>query len=154
MIGQAGAEKLSPRGDMFVRLPLKPVIRIQGAFISDEEIDRLTNFWKKDTPHTKSNDEIIQDEITPNVDQIRAVEDTLLDDVIQFLRERKVASTSSVQRKFRIGYTRAARIIDTLEARGIVGPPKLGSKLREVISVDDNTTQNSSLPQEYWDFEI
>ena len=126
-----GAERLIGRGDMLYH-PLgapKPV-RAQGAWISDSEIEALVNFWKRQGEPVY-NDEIGQEEVGQALD-FSEEEDELLEDAIRLVIDSGQASISMLQRRFRIGYSRAARLIDIMEVRGVVGPYQ-GSKPREVL---------------------
>ena len=130
IIDANGAEKLLGRGDMLY-MPMgenKP-IRVQGAFLTDEEVERIVDF-------VKNQQEVEYDEaMMPSENTTSAggsePEDELFYEVIELLKEQETISTSYLQRRFRIGFNRAARIIDDLEARGFVGPAD-GSKGRKV----------------------
>ena len=130
IIDANGAEKLLGRGDMLY-MPMgenKP-IRVQGAFLTDEEVERIVDF-------VRNQQEVEYDEaMMPSENTTSASgsepEDELFYEVIELLKEQETISTSYLQRRFRIGFNRAARIIDDLEARGYVGPAD-GSKGRKV----------------------
>lgn len=130
IIDANGAEKLLGRGDMLY-MPMgenKP-IRVQGAFLTDEEVERIVDF-------VKNQQEVEYDEaMMPSENTTSAggsePEDELFYEVIELLKEQETISTSYLQRRFRIGFNRAARMIDELEARGYVGPAD-GSKGRKV----------------------
>ena len=130
IIDANGAEKLLGRGDMLY-MPMgenKP-IRVQGAFLTDEEVERIVDF-------VKNQQEVEYDEAMMPSENTTAAggsepEDELFYEVIELLKEQETISTSYLQRRFRIGYNRAARMIDDLEARGYVGPAD-GSKGRKV----------------------
>ena len=130
IIDANGAEKLLGRGDMLY-MPMgenKP-IRVQGAFLTDEEVERIVDF-------VKNQQEVEYDEaMMPSENTTSAggsePEDELFYEVIELLKEQETISTSYLQRRFRIGFNRAARMIDDLEARGYVGPAD-GSKGRKV----------------------
>ena len=130
IIDANGAEKLLGRGDMLY-MPMgenKP-IRVQGAFLTDEEVERIVDF-------VKNQQEVEYDEaMMPSENTSSAggsePEDELFYEVIELLKEQETISTSYLQRRFRIGFNRAARMIDELEARGYVGPAD-GSKGRKV----------------------
>ncbi|NLM39717.1 MAG: DNA translocase FtsK [Firmicutes bacterium] len=131
ILDMGGAERLIGRGDMLYH-PLgapKPV-RAQGAWISDSEIEALVNFWKRQGEPVY-NDEIGQEEVGQALD-FSEEEDELLEDAIRLVIDSGQASISMLQRRFRIGYSRAARLIDIMEVRGVVGPYQ-GSKPREVL---------------------
>ena len=130
IIDANGAEKLLGRGDMLY-MPMgenKP-IRVQGAFLTDEEVERIVDF-------VKNQQEVEYDEAMMPSENTTAAggnepEDELFYEVIELLKEQETISTSYLQRRFRIGFNRAARMIDDLEARGYVGPAD-GSKGRKV----------------------
>ena len=130
IIDANGAEKLLGRGDMLY-MPMgenKP-IRVQGAFLTDEEVERIVDF-------VKNQQEVEYDEAMMPSENTTAAggsepEDELFYEVIELLKEQETISTSYLQRRFRIGFNRAARMIDELEARGYVGPAD-GSKGRKV----------------------
>ena len=130
ILDMGGAEKLLGRGDMLY-LPVgysKP-IRIQGAFISDSEVEEVVSYVKDQQQVN------YQDELIPDLNQTTETdspEDEYFDDAVKLVMENNQASVSLLQRRLRIGYTRAARIIDEMEAKGIVGPYE-GSKPRKVL---------------------
>lgn len=131
ILDSVGAEKLLGRGDMLY-LPMgasKPV-RVQGAFLSDSEVEAVVNFVR-----TQGQAEYVEDmvpQVEEKQDEQNEFEDELYEQAVQIILEAKQASVSLLQRRMRVGYTRAARLIDTMEARGIVGPYE-GSKPREVL---------------------
>lgn len=129
ILDSGGAEKLLGRGDMLY-LPMgatKPT-RIQGAFLSDQEVEKVVEYVI-----SQQKAQYVE-EMTPSVDQATnsEPEDELYNDAVDLVVEVGTASVSMIQRRFRVGYTRAARIIDEMEARGVVGPYE-GSKPREVL---------------------
>ncbi|WP_458412184.1 DNA translocase FtsK [Schinkia sp. CFF1] len=129
IIDISGAEKLLGRGDMlFLENGSNKPVRIQGNFVKDEEIERVTHFVRK---QMKPNYLFVQEELIKQSFDI-AAEDELFDEACQFVIEQDSASASSLQRRFRIGYNRAARLVDMMEAQGIVSETK-GSKPREVL---------------------
>ena len=141
ILDATGAEKLLGRGDMLLKTRAfddKP-LRIQGAFVTDEEVEDIVNSIKTDDSHY---DKSVIDEINRSVAEAHGGDsdsgsnnngsDDLIDEVIKLVAIQQKASTSFIQRKFKIGYNRAARIIDELEERGIVGPDLGGTKGREV----------------------
>ncbi|CAI2624168.1 DNA translocase SpoIIIE [Apilactobacillus kunkeei] len=132
-----GAEKLLGRGDMLY-LPIdknKPS-RVQGTFISDQDVENVVDYIKEQQPAEYDDDMIVTDEEI-KVDEENEDQDDLFDDALAFVVKEQKASTSLLQRNFRIGYNRAARIIDDLEQRGYIGPQE-GSKPREVYKQPDN----------------
>ncbi|WP_298586974.1 DNA translocase FtsK [uncultured Megasphaera sp.] len=140
ILDMAGAEKLIGKGDMlFYPLGASKPIRVQGAFISDSEIDEMVEFIKaQGGPHY---DEAVQKAQSENPeDSIDFFEDDLMRQAIDMVLETGQASTSMLQRRFRVGYTRAARMIDMMEAMHIVGPNN-GSKPREILMTADEVQQ-------------
>ena len=106
----------------------KPV-RVQGAFVSDHEVEKIIDSVVEQQKAQYEEAMIPTDEpITNDLDET----DELYDDAVQLVFEMQTASVSLLQRRFRIGYSRAARIVDQMEARGVVGPPE-GSKPRQVL---------------------
>ena len=140
ILDMSGAEKLLGKGDMlFYPVGSAKPQRVQGAFVSDEEVERLLDFIRGQGQQMEENQEII--EYTENAvmeaedgkkGATKEKIDELLGDAIELVMSSGQASTSSIQRRFRIGYTRAARLIDTMEEMKIIGP-SLGSKPREIL---------------------
>ena len=131
-----GAEKLLGKGDMLYS-PVgenKP-LRIQGPYISDSETARIIEFVKKQGENGYD-ESVIQTIETPEKSQYGEVSDELTEDAIAFILKQKKASVSMLQRRFRIGYNRAASIIDEIEARGIISPAD-GSKPRQVLYTEE-----------------
>ena len=131
-----GAEKLLGKGDMLYS-PVgenKP-LRIQGPYISDSETARIIDFVKKQGENTYD-ESVVQTIETPEKSQYGEVSDELTEDAIAFILKQKKASVSMLQRRFRIGYNRAASIIDEIEARGIISPAD-GSKPRQVLYTEE-----------------
>ncbi len=138
ILDMPGAEQLLGQGDMLFLPPDAPTpLRLQGAFVSDEELRRLVQCWKGQArPETIPAGKPVQQPLWEEMRQReRAVEfeDELLPDVIDLVLREQRASISLLQRKLRIGYTRAARIMDILEEKGVVGPQPPGGKAREVF---------------------
>lgn len=134
ILDMGGAEKLLGRGDMLY-LPVgasKP-IRVQGAYMSDQEVEDTVEFVISQQK-AQYQAEMIPDDI-PEV--TGEVSDELYEEAVDLIVEMQTASVSMLQRRFRIGYTRAARLIDEMEARGIVGPYE-GSKPRNVLQSKPN----------------
>lgn len=134
-----GAEKLLGRGDMlYYPMGANKPTRVQGAFISDEEVERLVEFVKKDSEAVYDEDVLEQlekagEESSDGGDEDEAKEaDALLPQAIEIVIDSGQASVSLVQRKLSVGYARAGRLVDQMEARGIVGPSE-GSKPRRVL---------------------
>jgi S-DNA-T family DNA segregation ATPase FtsK/SpoIIIE len=136
VLDTAGAETLLGQGDMLYMAPdSSKLVRLQGCFVSDREIERVVRFWKELTPAAG--------EPTAPWGEIEEVveedgHDELLEEAIELLRQQERASTSLLQRRLRIGYPRAARLMDQLEEEGIVGPPESGGRWREVLILQED----------------
>ena len=145
ILDAAGADKLLGKGDMLFLPPGSPkLIRAQGAFTKDAEINGIIEFWKKQgVPQYES---AIKDKIEGKQVDLPDMEedDEMLQQALEIIRQTRRASTSSLQRRLRIGYTRAARIMDMLEQKGVVGPAQ-GADPREIlIDLDGEVPQNES----------
>lgn len=139
ILDTGGAEKLLGRGDMLY-LPVganKPM-RVQGAFLSDKEVESVVEFCKNQEKA------VYQEDLVPEIEEQTSnttdFEDDLFEQAVMIVLEGKQASVSYLQRRLRIGYTRAARLIDMMEAKSIVGPYE-GSKPREVLMTAEQFTQ-------------
>ncbi len=139
-----GADKLLGKGDMLFAPPgSSKIVRSQGAFANDDEINRVIEYLKgQGTPDYETE---VQDKIegrkadVPEMDE----DDDLLGAAVEVIRQTRRASTSSLQRRLRIGYTRAARLMDVLEEKGMIGPPN-GSEPREIlIDLDGDIPENA-----------
>lgn len=133
ILDMAGAEKLVGKGDMlFSPLGMSKPTRVQGCFISDSEVHNVIEFLKKDidTPVYASDVLHTIDKVQNNA--VHEDEDELLADAIETVVRAEQASVSMLQRRFRIGYNRAARLVDMMESRGIIGPAD-GSRPRQVL---------------------
>lgn len=131
ILDMAGAERLLGKGDMlYFPVGAAKAIRAQGALILEKDIEKLVNFWAKQADPDAEEDNIV--EIQESIDNEVVVDDELFDDAVQLVIDSGQASISMLQRRFRIGYSRAARLIDTMELKGIVGAHQ-GSKPREVL---------------------
>ncbi|TFE24371.1 DNA translocase FtsK [Cohnella luojiensis] len=132
ILDMVGAEKLLGRGDMlFLPMGASKPIRVQGAFLSDGEVESVVAYCRG-----QAEVEYIED-LVPEIDDSvnegsEEILDELFDQAVHIVLEAKQASVSLLQRRMRIGYTRAARLIDSMEAKGVVGPYE-GSKPREVL---------------------
>lgn len=156
ILDQPGAERLLGRGDMLFQPPDAPAaVRLQGAFLADSEILRITTHWRgfagsAEQAHTGAQrpaadhegEEVLASDLPlkqiPIWEEIEEIQnqddqDSVFDEAVDLVRRRGRASISMLQRRMRIGYTRAARIIEQMEARGIVGPAKPGAQHREVL---------------------
>ena len=138
ILDKAGAEKLLGKGDMLFDPSGSPnPIRIQGAFISDEEVEAVVNYLKtisKSQDLPKEEEEEIDLSLPEKSEETISLTETddLLDEAAEWILDTKRASVSALQRRFRIGYTRAGRLIDTMELLGIIGPAE-GSKPRDIL---------------------
>lgn len=131
ILDMAGAEKLLGRGDMlFVPVGASKAVRVQGAFLSDSEVEAVVTFCR-DQEQVQYREELVP-EIQETEDGGDDQLDELFEQAVGIVVEAKQASVSLLQRRMRIGYTRAARLIDQMEAKGVVGPYE-GSKPREVL---------------------
>ena len=171
IIDRAGAEKLVGKGDMlYYPLGKAQPMRVQGPFVTDDEVGAVIDFWRSqiDENAEKEAAKAILDEID-TVDTGFAEdcedEDELMNDAIELVLSTNQASASMLQRRFRIGYNRAGRLIDLMEARGIIGASE-GSKPRKVLiskadyelrtnseknkadAYDDSISENSNLAEE------
>lgn len=132
ILDMGGAEKLLGRGDMlFMPAGASKPTRVQGAFLSDKEVERITEYVINQQKAQYEESMIPTDE---EMKQIDDEVDELYLQAVDLVIELQSASVSMLQRKFKIGYSRAARIVDQMEARGIVGPPE-GSKPRKVLTL-------------------
>jgi S-DNA-T family DNA segregation ATPase FtsK/SpoIIIE len=145
ILDQPGAERLLGRGDMLYQAPDAPAAaRLQGVFVSDHEIQRLTEYWRAQagnaSPYAVAGTPA--DSVPTNVplkqtqlwDEGAKVEgDPLFDDAVEIVRKEGRASVSMLQRRLRIGYTRASRIVDAMEDKKIVGPPEGATQMRTVL---------------------
>lgn len=131
IIDTNGAEKLLGRGDMlFEPIDQNKPVRIQGAFISDHDVESVVDFIKNERAAEYDDNMVVTDNEIEQEEQAEE-EDELFPEALDFVVDQQKASTSLIQRRFRIGYNRAARIIDDMEQRGFIGPAN-GSKPREV----------------------
>ena len=131
ILDMAGAEKLLGRGDMlFMPMGSSKPIRVQGAYLTDQEVENIVDY-ARDQGQAEYDESLVPEveEPSSNGDEML---DELYDQAVQIILEAKQASVSLLQRRMRVGYTRAARLIDSMEARGIIGPYE-GSKPREVL---------------------
>ncbi len=135
ILDTAGAESLLGQGDMLFLPPEAPApIRSQGVMIDDNEVERVISFWQKEYPTDGTEDapwEALLDRDSKLDDR-----DKLLEQAIEVVGKSRKASASMLQRKLRVGYPRAARLIDQLEDMGIVGPAVSGGRDREVLISD------------------
>ena len=151
ILDQTGAEKLLGKGDMlFLPIGANSPTRIQGSFINDDEIKKIIDFVSKQSETnydealmnletSSSSDSSSSDNLSSSEGASGDDKDALYDEVVKFVVETGKASASLIQRKFSVGYNRAARIIDQLEENGIIGPQN-GSKPREVLVTLSDTS--------------
>ncbi|BDG32775.1 DNA translocase FtsK [Parageobacillus thermoglucosidasius] len=134
ILDMGGAEKLLGRGDMlFLPMGASKPVRVQGAFVSDEEVEEVVDFVISQQKAQYYEEMIINEENNDGEE----FEDELYEEAVRLVVEMQSASVSMLQRRFRIGYNRAARLIDAMEARGVVGPYE-GSKPRAVLIPKEN----------------
>jgi S-DNA-T family DNA segregation ATPase FtsK/SpoIIIE len=149
ILDQPGAERLLGRGDMLFQAPDAPAAaRLQGVFVSDHEIQNLVDFWKAqaggaNTSATTAGDipagmpnagvPLKQTAMFEDMSAPETNADALLPEAIDLVRREGRASVSMLQRRMRIGYTLAARIVDMMEDKGIVGPPEGATQIRQVL---------------------
>ncbi|MFC7684339.1 DNA translocase FtsK [Ureibacillus sp. GCM10028918] len=136
ILDSQGAERLLGRGDMlYLGNGMSAPIRLQGTFVTDDEIEEIID-------HVRGQGEpdyfFQQDELLKKTEMVEE-QDELFEEVCRFVHEQGSASTSSIQRKYHIGYNRAARLIDMLESQGYISEPR-GSKPREVYITDSDLT--------------
>jgi S-DNA-T family DNA segregation ATPase FtsK/SpoIIIE len=149
ILDQPGAERLLGRGDMLYQAPDAPAAaRLQGVYISDIETARLVDFWRVQAgqPSAFAPGDVEFESPPPQGVPLKQVEmfeeeilnaakkiDPLFDEAVDIVRRQGRASVSMLQRKLRIGYTRASRLVDAMEDEGIVGPPTGGTGVRDVL---------------------
>ncbi len=145
ILDQPGAERLLGRGDMLYQAPDAPAAaRLQGVFVSDHEIQKLVEYWRtiagggsayavSDSPANSvpTNVPLKQTQLWDG--EKKSDNDPLFDDAVALIRKEGRASVSMLQRRLRIGYTRASRIVDMMEDKKIVGPPEGGTQIRKVL---------------------
>lgn len=149
ILDASGAEKLLGKGDMlFSPVGVSKPKRIQGAFISDSEVEKLINFIKSQGQEAEINQELVDFTENDNskaendvAEQEDDWKDELLDKAVELVMSSGTASTSYIQRRLRIGYSRAARIIDMMEELGIIGPSVAGNKPREILMTQEEARE-------------
>ncbi len=138
ILDMRGAEKLLGRGDMlYLASDSSKLVRLQGCFVSDTELERLANYWRgfRTSAPLPPGAALVQQPLWEEMmakEKEAASRDDLLDRAIEVVREHDRASISLLQRKLRIGYSRAARLIDTMEEQGIIGPDEGAGRGRRV----------------------
>jgi S-DNA-T family DNA segregation ATPase FtsK/SpoIIIE len=141
-----GAEKLLGRGDMlYMSSDSSKLVRLQGCFVSDRELNRLVRYWKgihgtdEPSPAGEVTQAPLWDDLIPPPSAPAADQDDLMPKAIDVVREADRASISLLQRRLRIGYVRAARLIDLMEQRGIIGPDPGAGRARDVLGASEET---------------
>ncbi len=154
ILDQPGAERLLGRGDMLFQAPdAAAPVRIQGVYVSDPEIQRLVEYWRNQAFELRNVNTSTPTAVPVNMDlplnaplkqtplwgdeEEGKPGDPLMKEAIQIVRQEGRASISMLQRKLRIGYTRSARLIDSLEDQGIIGPSLPTSQVREVLDAGE-----------------
>jgi S-DNA-T family DNA segregation ATPase FtsK/SpoIIIE len=137
-----GAETLLGKGDMlFLNPEVGTPQRAQGVIVTDHEVKKVVSFWQKMSPAEETTSAPWEDML---VEPVENSDDGLIEQAIGIVSKSRHASASMLQRRLRIGYPRAARLIDELEERGVVGPAQVGGREREVLVSEDDDTE----PQE------
>jgi DNA segregation ATPase FtsK/SpoIIIE, S-DNA-T family len=154
ILDQPGAERLLGRGDMLFQAPdAAAPVRLQGVFVGDPEIQRLVDYWRQQAYDLRDTNIHSSTAVPVNMDMPLSTPlrqtplwgddengkpgDPVLPEAMKIVREEGKASISMLQRKLRIGYTRAARLIEQLEERGIIGPSVSTSQVREVLDMGE-----------------
>jgi S-DNA-T family DNA segregation ATPase FtsK/SpoIIIE len=159
ILDQPGAERLLGRGDMLFQAPdAAAPVRLQGVFITEQEIARTVDYWRLQAMNVQATTPVIQrsDQETPAFmsdspakqvplfeDMENSDADPLLKEAIEIVRKEGKASITMLQRKLRIGYTRAARMVDELEDKGIISPPLTHSNVRDVLDYGAESNNNT-----------
>jgi S-DNA-T family DNA segregation ATPase FtsK/SpoIIIE len=134
-----GAETLLGRGDMlYLSAEASAPVRIQGVYVSDPEIERLISFWTEQTEPAEAVEMAPPWEEQLARQEVLDEHDDLVEQAIEVVRQEREASASLLQRRLRIGYPRAARLMDELEDLGVVGRVQSGGKTREVLIHEDD----------------
>jgi S-DNA-T family DNA segregation ATPase FtsK/SpoIIIE len=142
ILDTGGAESLLGHGDMLFMPPeVAAPVRVQGVMVSDAEIDKLILYWQTVHPPEAGVNPPWEDFLKE--DAVMADRDELVKKAIEMLRGEKHASASMLQRRLRIGYPRAARLMDELEEMGVVGPAQTGGREREVLVEGEETEEDN-----------
>jgi S-DNA-T family DNA segregation ATPase FtsK/SpoIIIE len=137
ILDMGGAEKLLGKGDMLYAGTTDPFpIRIQGTFVSEEEVERVVDYLKTLSPPDYLEEDIFIVDEDEDCPYAAGEDDPLYEKALKIIREQGKASASAMQRRLKIGYNRAARLVEAMENRGIIGPAQ-GSKPREVLQKSD-----------------
>ncbi len=155
ILDQPGAERLLGRGDMLYQAPDAPApVRLQGVYVSDPEIQRLVNAWRLIAMNRQAEEgddlyDASLEMVPPGLplkqgsffgDEIQST-DPMLREAMEVVRREGKASISMLQRRLRVGYNRAARLIDSLEDQKIIGPQQSGSQVREVLDFGESSAE-------------
>ena len=147
ILDRGGAETLLGKGDMlFSPQGVSKPIRVQGAFISDEEVELLLDYIRAQGQEICENEELIdfmesEEEDQSDVDEFPVKQDKLLPDAVELVMSTGQASSSSIQRRLSVGYSRAARLVDTMEKLHIIGPSAGGNKPREILMAPEQAQE-------------
>ena len=149
ILDRGGAETLLGKGDMLFSTQGAPKpIRVQGAFISDEEVEMLLDYIRSQGQEVSENEELIdfiendsKEDDSSEEDEFLVKPDKLLPDAVELVMSTGQASSSSIQRRFRVGYSRAARLVDTMEELHIIGPSGGGNKPREILMAQEQAME-------------
>ncbi len=152
ILDQPGAERLLGRGDMLYQAPDAPAaVRLQGVFVSDGEIHKLVDFWKTQagggstyavagsSPADSVPENVPMKQAPLWENEVKVEGDPLFEEAVAIIRKEGRASVSMLQRRLRIGYTRASRIVDMMEDKKIVGPPEGATQMRQVLDYGDQS---------------
>jgi S-DNA-T family DNA segregation ATPase FtsK/SpoIIIE len=138
ILDTVGAETLLGRGDMLFLSPEAGVpVRLQGVSVDDREIEQLIDYWRKELDDTLDDQQPVPWEEMIAKQAAMEDRDEILEQAIELVKQRGEASASLLQRGLRIGYPRAARLMDELEEIGVVGRAQSGGRTREVLIGDD-----------------
>jgi len=147
ILDTGGAETLLGRGDMLYQDPeAGSPIRAQGVIVTDHEVERVVSFWQQTWQEGETTapwEELVEGPLDDM--------DALLDRAVELVRREQHASASMLQRKLRVGYPRAARLIDELEDMGVVGPSRGGGKERDVLIAPDSEDDTDDNDEDWTD---
>ncbi|MDX1601242.1 MAG: DNA translocase FtsK, partial [Anaerolineales bacterium] len=133
-----GAETLLGKGDMlYLAAESSTPVRVQGAFVSDEEVARLIDYWKQEVDESSEQEDEPPWEEHLARQEVLEEHDDMVEQAIELVKQEGEASASLLQRRLRVGYPRAARLMDELQELGVIGRPQSGGKTREVLIADD-----------------
>jgi len=158
ILDHPGAERLLGRGDMLFQAPDAPLPkRLQGVYVSEPELGRLIRHWRVESVEAETGQSPADQEAEMATNSGRPQQaalwkeieegddqDDMFEEAVALVRRRRRASISMLQRRLRIGYTRAARLIDMMERQGIVGPEPGGSKARQVLDYGELETESGA----------